>query len=41
LTRSGLNTSQALDRIRAEVPLLPEVEELLAFIASSERGIVK
>src|SRR5271165_4542668 len=30
LTRAGLNTSQAIDRIRAEVPALPEVAELMA-----------
>ena len=41
LTRSGLNTSQAVDRIRAEVPMAPEVEVLLDFIASSERGVIK
>ena len=41
LTRAGLNTSQAVERIQAEVPPSPELEELLAFIASSERGIVK
>jgi len=41
LTRAGLNTSQAIDRIRAEVPALPEVEELIAFILASERGIIK
>jgi UDP-N-acetylglucosamine acyltransferase len=41
LTRSGLNTSQAIERIRAEVPATPEVEELLQFIAQSERGFVK
>jgi UDP-N-acetylglucosamine acyltransferase len=41
LTRSGLNTTQALERIRAEVPAAPEVEELLEFLASSERGFVK
>ena len=41
LTRAGLNTSQAIDRIRAEVPALPEVEELIAFIHASERGIIK
>src|SRR5262249_50825696 len=34
LTRSGLNTTQAVERIRAEVPAEPEVEELLAFLAS-------
>jgi UDP-N-acetylglucosamine acyltransferase len=41
LTRSGLNTTQALERIRAEVPAAPEVGELLEFLASSERGFVK
>ena len=41
LTRSGLNTTQAVDRIHAEVPSSPEVDELLAFIARSERGFVK
>ncbi|HTT60649.1 MAG TPA: acyl-ACP--UDP-N-acetylglucosamine O-acyltransferase [Bryobacteraceae bacterium] len=41
LTRAGLNTSQAVERIRTEVPPCPEVEELLAFIAQSERGVIK
>jgi UDP-N-acetylglucosamine acyltransferase len=41
LTRSGLNTSQAVERIRAEVPASAEVEELLEFIRASERGVVK
>jgi len=41
LTRAGLNTTQAIDRIRAEVPALTEVEELIAFIRASERGIIK
>lgn len=41
LTRAGLNTSQAMERIRAEVENGPEVEELLAFIASSQRGVIK
>lgn len=41
LTKSGLNTTQAVDRISAEVEMGPEIEELLAFIASSERGFVK
>jgi UDP-N-acetylglucosamine acyltransferase len=41
LTRSGLNTTQAVERIRAEVPAAPEVEELLDFLASSERGVIK
>lgn len=41
MTRSGLNTSQALERIRAEVPMVAEVEELLTFIDRSERGFLK
>jgi UDP-N-acetylglucosamine acyltransferase len=41
LTRAGLNTSQAVERIRAEVPQCAEIEELLSFIAASERGVVK
>jgi UDP-N-acetylglucosamine acyltransferase len=41
LTRAGLNTSQAIDRIRADVPALSEIEELIAFIRASERGIIK
>jgi UDP-N-acetylglucosamine acyltransferase len=41
LTRAGLNTSQAIERIRAEVPSSAELEELLEFIAASERGFVK
>ncbi len=41
LTRSGLNTTQAVERIRAEISATPELEELLGFIASSERGVIK
>ena len=41
LTRAGLNTSQAVERIRAEVTPCVEVEQLLEFIAASERGVVK
>jgi UDP-N-acetylglucosamine acyltransferase len=41
LTRAGLNTSQAVEKIRAEVPESPELAELIAFIESSERGFVK
>jgi UDP-N-acetylglucosamine acyltransferase len=41
LTRSDLNTSQAIERIRVEVPACPEVDELLAFIQASDRGVIK
>lgn len=38
---SRLNTSQALEKIKAEVVQTPEVTHLVDFISSSERGIVK
>ncbi len=41
LTRSKLNTSQAIERIREEIHECPEVEELIEFIQSSERGVIK
>ena len=41
LTRAQLNTSQAIERVRAEVPPCAEVDELIEFIRSSERGVIK
>ena len=41
LTRAGLNTTQAVERIRAEIPACAEVDELLAFVADSPRGVIK
>ena len=41
LTRAGLNTSQAVERIQQEIAPSPELDELLEFIAHSERGFVK
>jgi UDP-N-acetylglucosamine acyltransferase len=41
LTRSGLNTTQAVEKIAAEVGPVREVEELLEFIRTSERGFIK
>lgn len=41
LTRAGLNTSQAVARIREEISGSSEIEELLAFIEASERGVIK
>ncbi len=38
---AGLNTSQALERVAAEVPACPEVDYLVEFIKRSERGISK
>jgi UDP-N-acetylglucosamine acyltransferase len=41
LTRSKLNTKQALERIRAEVPPSAELDEMIAFLVASERGVIK
>lgn len=41
LTRAGLNTSQAIERIRAEIEPFPELDELIGFIQESRRGVVK
>jgi UDP-N-acetylglucosamine acyltransferase len=41
LTRAQLNTTQAIERIRAEVPSCTEVDALIEFIRSSERGVHK
>lgn len=39
--RSGLNTTQALDRITKEIEPLPEVNHFIEFIRKSERGICR
>jgi UDP-N-acetylglucosamine acyltransferase len=41
LTRAKLNTTQALERIREEVPATAELTELITFIESASRGVVK
>jgi UDP-N-acetylglucosamine acyltransferase len=41
LTHAKLNTSQAIERIRQEIPPCPEVDELIEFILASERGVIK
>jgi UDP-N-acetylglucosamine acyltransferase len=41
LSKSGLNTTQAIERIAGEVQTSPEIEELIAFIRSAERGFIK
>ena len=38
--RSGLNISQALERARAELTPMPEVESFLSFIEASARGVL-
>lgn len=41
LVRSGLNTRQALERIRVELAGDPQVETLVAFVETAKRGIYK
>ena len=41
LLSAKLNTSQAVERIRAEITGVPEVDELLQFVETSQRGVVK
>ena len=41
LYREGLSTRQALEKMEREIELVPEIQHLINFIKSSERGIVK
>ena len=41
LFRENLTVANAIEKIKAEVPANPELEHLLKFIQSSERGIAK
>jgi len=40
LFTSGLNLREAVERVREEVPQIPEIQHLLFFVESSERGLV-
>jgi UDP-N-acetylglucosamine acyltransferase len=39
--RSALNLQQAIEQIRTDLPDLPETQQLLAFVTSSPRGIIR
>lgn len=39
LYRSGLNYSQAIERIKAELELAPEIQEICDFFSDSKRGV--
>ena len=41
LFREGLTVSNALARIEAELPLLPELKHLVEFVRGSQRGVTK
>jgi UDP-N-acetylglucosamine acyltransferase len=36
---SDLNLSQALERVRTDLPPIPEIERFLEFVSSSQRGV--
>ena len=39
--RIGLTLNEAIERVKAEVEQVPEVNDLIRFIKSSERGITR
>ena len=39
--RSASNLQQAVEQVRSDLPELPEIAHLLAFVTSSPRGIIK
>jgi UDP-N-acetylglucosamine acyltransferase len=39
--RIGLTLNEAIERVKAEVEQVPEVNNLIHFIKSSERGITR
>lgn len=41
LHRGGLTIANALERIEKELPALPEVQHLISFVRSSERGVAR
>jgi len=41
LFRSGLNTSQALERLKLDLVPIPEIQYLIQFIETTKRGITK
>lgn len=38
---SGLSTSSAIERVKSEIEMNPQIENLINFIQSSKRGVVK
>ncbi|MDH3255894.1 MAG: acyl-ACP--UDP-N-acetylglucosamine O-acyltransferase [Acidobacteriota bacterium] len=41
LLRSGLNSPEALDKLRADFPETVEVQQIVEFVSSSEQGVIK
>jgi UDP-N-acetylglucosamine acyltransferase len=41
LYKSNLNVSQALEQIKTELELTPEIQNIIEFVESSDRGIIR
>lgn len=41
LCREGLSTTQALEKLAADIPACPEIDVLVGFVRESERGVIK
>ncbi len=39
--QSGLNVSDALEKVKKEIPSSPEIEYIIEFVQSSKRGIIR
>jgi len=39
--QSGMNTTEALEKVEKDIPMSPEIEYILNFIRNSKRGIIK
>lgn len=39
--QSGLNVSEALEKVKNEIPSSPEIEYIIEFVQSSKRGIIR
>lgn len=37
----GFNVTEALQKVKEEIPMSPEIEYIISFIESSERGIIR
>jgi UDP-N-acetylglucosamine acyltransferase len=41
LLRSGLNTADAVETMRTDYPGVAEVEQIIDFVSSSQKGLIK
>ena len=39
--QSGLNVSDAIEKVQAEVPMSKEIEYIVSFVRESQRGIIR